>query len=192
MISQRFIEQPLSLHHVVYIDMCFYINTVFYICVYIQMYVYIYIYQGSFLVEACCWVGFPFPWYLDLPHNQLVLFLLMVFGFWVNYFGWPVRFPKCLAPETATQIFSKKLEDPSNHPILECICCPGCRNFQVPKSNRLSESKRRRTYAGGPDGYRPVGTAMEGYRGGIGAVSPPVTWESWFRMPVLFFWRIRW
>ena len=57
----------------------------------------------------------------------------------------------------------------------------------MPKANRLSESKRRRTYAGGPDGYRPVGTAMEGYRGGIGAVSPPVTWESWFRMPVLFF-----
>lgn len=50
----------------------------------------------------------------------------------------------------------------------------------MPKANRLSESKRRRTYAGGPDGYRPVGTAMEGYRGGIGAVSPPVTWESWF------------
>jgi len=46
---------------------------------------------------------------------------------------------------------------------------------QVPKANRLSESKRRRTYAGGPDGYRPVGTAMEGYRGGIGAVSPPVS-----------------
>ena len=79
----------------------------------------------------------------------------------------------------------QKREDPSNHPILECIC-PGCRNFQVPKANRLSESKRRRTYAGGPDGYRPVGTAMEGYRGGIGAVSPPVTWQSWFRMPVLF------
>ena len=49
--------------------------------------------------------------------------------------------------------------------------------FQVPKA-RLSESKRRRTYAGGPDGYRPVGTAMEGYRGGIGAVSPPVTWDG--------------
>ena len=85
-----------------------------------------------------------------------------------------------------TDLF-KKREDPSNHPILVCIC-PGCRIFQVPKANRLSESKRRRTYAGGPDGYRPVGTAMEGYRGGIGAVSPPVTWESWFfGCPFCFF-----
>ena len=88
-------------------------------CVFQCMCIYIYTYQGSFLVEACCWVGFPFPWYLDLPHNQLVLFLLMVFVFFgSNILDGQFLFPSAWHQKQLHRSFQKNWKI---HPIIQSL-----------------------------------------------------------------------
>lgn len=91
--------------------------------VYIQMYVcmFIYIYISGFFSGGGLLLGRISISMIPGSSTQSISFISIdgFLFFWVKYFGWPVSFPKCMAPETATQICSKKGKI---HPIIQSLC----------------------------------------------------------------------